>query len=271
MSKNVFVTGGTRNSGWAIARRFAADGWNVVIASRDAASAADAAAKLKEEFPSVETMGVRMDPAKVPEIRAAFAEVKARFGVLHAFVACAGHLGVGLSILSTTEEDWNAVMDCNARGTFFGAQEAMKLMTEGGAMAFVSSVHQLRAVPGRVCYTASKAAIGGLVRALAVELGCKGIRVNSVLAGAIRTDRWDGLSESDIAKRRERWPVGRESTPDDIATAVHFLCSDAAATITGAELPVDGGLGACLLQYNKDWMTNDPYNVKYWKVEKLRS
>ena len=265
MRKCVFVTGGTRNSGWAIARRFAADGWNVVIASRDAASAASAAAKLKDEFPSVETMGVRMDPAKVPEIRAAFAEVKARFGVLHAFVACAGHLGVGLSILSTAPEAYDALMAANVRGPFFAVQEAVKLMKDGGSVTVISSCHALRSVPGRICYTISKAALGGMVRSLAVELGPLGIRANAVLAGAIRTDRWDGLTPEQVRERRDRYPAGRESSPDDIAAAVAYLASDEARTVTGIEMPVDSGIGVSLLQYNKNWIENDPYNVKYWE------
>ena len=97
------------------------------------------------------------------------------------------------------------------------------------------------------------------------SLGCLGIRVNAILAGAVRTDRWDGLSEEEVEKRRARWPVGHESTPEQIAAAVAFLCSDAAGTISGAEIPIDSGIGACLLAYNKNWIQNDPYNVKYWE------
>lgn len=104
-----------------------------------------------------------------------------------------------------------------------------------------------------------------MTRALAIELGCLGIRVNAILAGAIRTDRWDALTDDEIAARRARWPAGIESTPDDIAAAVAYLCSDAARTITGTEIPIDSGIGVCLLQYNKDWMKNDEYNVKYWE------
>ena len=268
MKKAILVTGATKNTGWAIARRFAADGWNVALTSRDAASAEAAAAKLKAEFPSADALGVAMDPAKVDDIRGAFASVATKFGRLDAFVNNAAHLGVGMSVLNSTEADWDAVMNANARAAFFGSQEAVKLMKDGGSIVFISSCHAKRTIPGRALYTASKAAIGGITRSLALELGCLGIRVNAILAGAIRTDRWDGLSEEEIAARRARWPAGVESTADDIAAAVAFLCSDGARTITGTEIPVDSGVGVCLLQYNKDWMKNDPYNAKYWEKGK---
>lgn len=265
MKKTMLVTGATKNTGWAIARRFAADGWNVALTSRDAASAEAAAAKLKVEFPSVDVLCLTMDPAKVDDIRGAFAVANARFGRLDAFISNAAHLGVGMSVLNSTESDWDAVMNANARAAFFGSQEAVKLMKDGGSIVFISSCHATRSVPGRALYTASKAAVGGLTRALALELGCLGIRVNAILAGAIRTDRWDALTDDEIAARRARWPAGIESTPNDIAAAVAYLCSDVAHTITGTEIPVDSGVSVSLLQYNKDWMKNDPYNVKYWE------
>ena len=254
MKKAILITGATKNTGLAIARRFAADGWNVVITSRDAA-AAEAAAKGMEG----DVLGLGMDPAKVEDIRAAFAAVKERFGRLDAY------LGVGKSVLNSSEADWNAVMNVNARAAFFGSQEAVKLMEGGGSIVFISSCHANKSVPGRALYTISKAAIGGMTRSLAVELGCIGIRVNAILAGAIRTDRWDKLTDEEVAARRARWPAGRESSPDEIAAMVAFLCSDAAHTITGAEIPVDSGIGVCLLQYNKDWMKYDEYNRKYWE------
>ena len=268
MKKTMLVTGATKNTGWAIARRFAADGWNVAITSRDASSAEAAAAKLKGEFPSVDALGLAMDPAKVGDIRAAFASVAAKFGRLDAFVSNAANLGVGMSVLNSTEDDWDAVMNANARAAFFGSQEAVKLMKDGGSIVFISSCHAKKAVPGRALYTASKAAIGGMTRSLAVELGCLGIRVNAILAGAVRTDRWNGLSDEEVVARRARWPVGMESTPEQIAAMAAFLCSDGGATVSGAEIPVDSGIGACLLQYNKDWIKNDPYNVKYWEKGK---
>ena len=101
------------------------------------------------------------------------------------------------------------------------------------------------------------------MRGMAVELGCMGIRANCLLAGAIRTDRWDSLSEEEVAARRLRWPAGRESTPEEIAEAAFFLST--AETVTGIEMPVDSGISTCLLAYNKDWIMNDPNNVKYWE------
>ena len=264
--KTVFVTGAVRNTGLAIARRFVADGWRVALTSREAAAAEDTARALNAEFPQCGgALGIGMDPASVADIRAAFAIVRERFDRLDAYVNNAANLAVGLSVLNATEDDWDAVMNANARAAFFGAQEAVKLMAEGGSLVFISSCHAKKAIPGRALYTASKAAVGGIVRSLAVELGPLGIRANAILAGAIRTDRWDGLSNGEIAARRARWPLGIESTPGQIAAMVAFLCSDAAATVTGAELPVDSGIGVCLLANNPRWMENDTNNLKYWE------
>lgn len=263
MQKTVLITGATKNTGYAIAERFAEEGWNVVVTSRDQASAEAAAEQLSRKYPDSAFLGVAMDVANVSEIRSGFASVAERFGTLDAYISNAANLGVGLSVLNTTEEDWDAVMNANARGSFFGAQEAVRLMKNGGALLFISSVHANKSIPGRICYTASKAAIGGMMRGMAVELGCMGIRANCLLAGAIRTDRWDGLPDEEVAARRARWPAGRESYPKEIADAAYFLCT--AETVTGIEMPVDSGISSCLLAYNKDWMKNDPNNVKYWE------
>ena len=303
--KTILVTGAVRNTGLAIARRFAADGWGVALTSRDAAAAEATAKALKAEFPQCEALGIGMDPAKVADIRAAFAAVRERFGRLDAYVNNAANLGVGYSVLNSTEADWDAVMNANARAAFFGAQEAVKLMAQrnvanvgvlpitnansqlhtgklvtletgnngnwqhsSGSLVFISSCHAKKAMPARILYTASKAAVGGIVRSLAVELGPLGIRANAILAGAIRTDRWDGFSDDEVAKRRARWPIGRETTGDQIAAMCAFLCSDAAATITGAEIPVDSGIGVCLLANNPNWMESDPDNAKYLEATK---
>lgn len=265
MKKTILVTGAVRNTGLAIARRFAADGWAVALTSRDAAAAEAAAKALEAEFPQCRALGVGMDPAVVADIRAAFAAVRERFGRLDAYVNNAANLGVGLSVLNATEADWDAVMNANARAAFFGAQEAARLMADGGSIVFLSSCHAKKTIPGRALYTASKAAIGGIVRSLALELGPLGIRANAILAGAIRSDRWDSLTDEEIATRRARWPIGRETKPEQVADVVAFLCSNAATTITGTEIPVDSGIGVCLLQFNPNWMKDDPNNAKYWE------
>ena len=162
MKKTIFITGATKNTGLGIARRFAADGWNVAVSSRDRAAAEETAQALAAEFEGAETLGLAMDPAEVPSIRAAFAALKDRFGRLDAFVSNAANLGVGFSVLNSEESDWDAVVNANARGSFFGAQEAQRLMTVGGSIVFISSCHAKKAVPGRALYTISKAAIGGI-------------------------------------------------------------------------------------------------------------
>ena len=213
MGKAVFVTGGVRNTGLAIARRFAREGWDVAISSRDGTAAVETAEREQRAFPRTQWMGVGMDPADVESIRGAFGMIRQRFGCLRAFVSNAANLGVGMSVLNADVVDWDAVMNVNARGSFFGAQEAARLMKDGGAILFISSVHAREAIPGRILYSTSKAALGGMMRSMAVELGCLGIRVNTILAGAIRTDRWNGLTEQEIDERRGRYPAGRESAP----------------------------------------------------------
>lgn len=252
--KVVFVTGAVRNTGYAIAQRFAREGWNVCISSRDEASALEAVERLEKEFPETEFLGVGLDQSDVTQIRAAFARIDERFGRLDAFVPNAAHLAVDYSTFNTTPEMWDSVMNANVRGTFFCCQNAMEIMKcTGGSMVLISSVHANQSITGRVAYSASKAAINAMMRCMAVELGHLGIRVNSLLAGAIWTERWATQSEEVTAKRRSQYPAGKESAPEDIASAVYFLASDQSPTITGTEMTVDSGISVCLLPYNKNW------------------
>ena len=253
MNRVMMVTGGVRNTGLAIARRFAREGYDVILTSRKAEDARRTAAELGAEFPGVRFLGLGMDPQHVESIRSAFAEVKKEFGRLDAFVSNAAHLGVGYSVFNSTQEDWDAVMNANARGGFFGSQEAVKLMDRGGAVCLISSVHAYATIPERVLYCASKGAICAMSHALAVELGHLNIRVNTVIAGAIHTDRWDGQDDALTEKRRANYPAGREATGDEIAAGVYYLCSDDAKTVTGSELTIDSGVSSCILQYNKNW------------------
>lgn len=250
--KTVFVTGGTKNSGWACAERFAKEGYQVAISSRHLTEAEEAAAAIAGKY-GVKTKGYELTLTDVPAIRAAFADMKEYFGGIDALVCVAANLAVGISTLSATEEDYDAVMDVNIKGTFFCVQEAARMMKEqghGGAIVLFSSVQGFGGMRGRVLYGTSKGAINNMIMQSGYELAEYGIRVNAVVPGAIRTTRWDNLPEEEIAVRRKRWPLGLESTPEDVANAVWFLASDAAHTITGTTLAVDSGCLACLQGYD---------------------
>ena len=250
--KTVFITGATRNTGLAIARRFAREGWNVVITSRDTEAAKTAAMAIAKEFPvSVRGYGMQLD--NVESIKYVFYQVNQDFGQLNAFVANSANLGIGFDLLNTEEADYDAIVGTNIKGTFFCCQEAAKLMmaSGGGSIITMGSVQGTGAVPGRALYGMTKAALSHLARSMAYELGQYGIRANNIVAGAIHSDRWNSLSAEEIALRRSRYPAGRESTEEEIAAALVFLASEQAATITGTDLTVDSGISACLLPYQK--------------------
>jgi len=250
--KTVFITGATRNTGLAIARRFAREGWNVAISSRDKASAQATAKVLQREF-SVTVRGYAMDLDQVESIKDTFRQVQQDFCKLDAFVANAANLGIDCGLLNTSEEEFDAIVDVNIKGSFFCCRNAAQLMkqTGGGSIVTIGSVQGTGAVPGRTVYGMTKAALAALVRYMAYELGQYGIRANNVIAGAVHSCRWDTLTDAQIAARRSQYPAGRESTEDEIAAAVFYLCSDHAASITGTDLTIDSGISACLLPYQK--------------------
>ena len=247
----VFITGATRNTGLAIARRFAGEGYHIAISSRDAAAARGTAELISKEF-SVTARGYGMSYESVESIRQTFRQVEADFGRLDVFVANSANLGIGFGLLNTTEKDFDEIADVNIKGNFFCCQCAAELMKEnGGSIVTIGSVQGTGAVSGRTVYAISKAALSMLVKSMAYELGQYGIRVNNVVAGAVHSQRWECLSEEELASRRSRYPLGRESTEEEIANAVYFLGSDLSASITGTDLTVDSGITACLLPYQK--------------------
>lgn len=160
------------------------------------------------------------------------------------------------SILNTSEEAFDSIVNANLKGYFFGTQAAAKLMIETGSrgsIVLIGSVHSRGAHPNRIPYAISKGGIEVMARNCAYELGKYGIRVNCLVAGAIVNEKFLEQSEEEKEKRRANWPLGKESYPEDIAKSVYFLASDEAATITGTSLVVDSGVSACLLQYQRDW------------------
>lgn len=251
MSKVVFITGAVRNSGLAIAKKFASNGYDVCVTSRRAEDAQATAESIAREF-GVRAAGFGLNLEDVSDIRRVFAQVKEVFGQLDVLVGNSANLGIGMAAMDMNEDQFNGVMDVNIRGNFFCCQEAAKLMKEqhSGSIVLIGSVHYRGAVWGRSAYAISKGAIASMVHNLAFEFAEYGIRVNQVVPGGIRTDRWDGISPEEEAKRRINWPLGIESTGEDIANAVYFIASDQAKTISGTDLTVDSGVLACLLSYN---------------------
>lgn len=251
MSKVVLITGGVRNSGLAMAQKFASEGYCVCITSRIAADAENKAAELAARY-GVCTKGYGLNLKDTDDISRVVSNVAETFGRLDVLVCNSADLGIGQSVMHITPDQFDAVMDVNIRGNFFCCQEAAKVMaTQGsGSIVLIGSVHYKGAVHGRIAYAISKGAVASMVHNLAFELAQYGIRVNHLIPGAIRTERWDNISEEETARRRANWPLGMESTGEDIANAVFFLASEQARTISGAELAVDSGLLTCLLGYS---------------------
>ncbi len=250
----VFVTGATKNSGYAIAVRFAKEGYHVCVSSRRADDAVRTAEELTRAY-GIQAKGYGLDLESVEDIRRVFADVEQTFGRLDVFVGNSANLGLGSTALEITQEQFDSVMNVNTRGNFFCCQEAAKLMIPrgGGSIVLIGSVHYRGAISGRAAYAISKGAITSMVHNLAYELGQYHIRVNQVIPGASRTHRGNGYTPTpeQEAARRANWPLGIESTGDDIANAVYFMASDQAKTVTGTGLAVDSGTLACLLSYQR--------------------
>lgn len=256
-TKTVLVTGATRNTGLAIVERFVQEGWKVILTSRDVQSAQEAAQRVNASYEDAPVAGIALQMETTEAIAEAFRQVDQLCDHLDAFVANAADLGVGYSILNSTPEDYERVMNVNLRGSFFCCQHAARRMKNGGSIVVLSSVQSKGSIWGRTLYSVSKAGLNALVRCMAVELGHLGIRANALIAGAIWSNRWEEQNAELTAARRAQYPAGRESTPGEIAASVYFLCSDETRTITGAELTVDSGISACLLPYQnqkkEDW------------------
>jgi 3-oxoacyl-[acyl-carrier protein] reductase len=226
----VLVTGGNRGIGLACARAFAALGDRVAVTSRS--GDVDGFLTLK------------CDVTSTAEVDAAFSEIEQRWGSVEVLVANAGLTRDGLAI-RMKDDDFAAVVDTNLTGAFRVARRAAgpMLRARRGRLIFLSSVVGLSGSAGQVNYAASKAGLVGLARSFARELASRGITANVVAPGPVSTDMTDALTEARRAEMTAAVPLGRFATPDEVAAAIIFLASPEAASITGAVLPVDGGLG----------------------------
>lgn len=248
----VFITAAAKNTGLAIAEKFANEGYNIAISSRNYDEIKKAEQYLAQKY-GVTVKGYSMELTDYDNIKSVFAQIKSDFGALDTFVANAANLGVGMSFLDTTPEEYDNVIDTNLKGSFFCAQQAALIMKENkkGSIVFIGSVHSKQAIFGRSLYSASKGGINSLSKALSIELAQYGIRSNCIIAGAIRTNRWDEFTPELKAEKRANWPLGLESTGEDIANGVFYLGTDLSKTVTGTELTIDSGILNCLLPYKE--------------------
>ncbi len=229
MNRSVFVTGGNRGIGLAIARAFEASGDKVAVTYRSGEAPAG-------------LLGVQCDVTDPAQVDAAFAAVEAQHGPVEVLVANAGVTRDQL-LMRMSEEDFMAVLDANLMGTFRVAKRASRgmLRRRAGRIIAISSAVALRGEAGQSNYAASKAGLVGFTRSLARELGSRNITCNVVAPGLTDTAMAAALPEERTAAMVEQIPLRRLAQPQEIAAAVHFLASDAAAYITGAVVPVDGG------------------------------
>lgn len=250
--KTVFITGGTENTGFAIAKHFAKNRYNVLISSRNLKRAENAAKEIENEY-KVKSRGYELDLMDVNSIRQTFCEIERDFKSIDVFVANSANLGVDTGLLGTKEQEFDDIVDINIKGTFFCCQYAAEIMKKngGGSIVTMGSVQAMGAVRGRTVYSMTKAAISAMVKNLAYELGEYNIRANNLVAGAIHSKRWDVLSEEVKQARRARYPLGRESTEEEIANAVYFLGSELSSSMTGTDMVVDSGITSCMLPYTK--------------------
>jgi NAD(P)-dependent dehydrogenase (short-subunit alcohol dehydrogenase family) len=244
--KVAIVTGAGRGIGRAIACLFAAEGAAIVVAARTAAEG-------EETVTLVQQAGgqARFTPTDVSQdaqVRDLVTETVQSFGRVDILVNNAGIGGPGKPLDETSEVEWDRVIDTNLKGCYLGMRYAIPHMrSAGGAIVNLSSVLAELTLPGCTAYTASKAAIIGLTKATALEVGRDGIRINCILPGSTDTPMmWEGLTETERIEVEPlvagAAPLGKVGQPAEIARVALFLVSDASSFMTGASVLVDGGL-----------------------------
>ncbi len=231
LSRSVLVTGGNRGIGLAIARAFAADDYRVAVTHRSS-------------DPPEGLFGVQCDVTDSASIDTAFAAIEAEHGPVEILVANAG-ITEDTLLLRMSEDAFTGVIDANLTGSYRVAKRAAAKMLRArwGRLVFISSVVGMSGSAGQVNYAASKAGLIGMARSIARELGSRNITANVVAPGFVDTDMTAALPAARKAELLGQIPLGRYAAPDEVAQVVRFLASDAAAYVTGAVIPVDGGLG----------------------------
>jgi 3-oxoacyl-[acyl-carrier protein] reductase len=227
----VFVTGGNRGIGLSIARGFATGGDLVIVSYRSGG--------VPEGL-----VGVQMDVTSQESVNAAFSEIESQYGPIDVLVANAGITRDGLT-MRMSEEDFTDVVETNLTGAFRTAQKAIPPMMKkrSGRVIFIGSVVGLTGSAGQVNYAATKSGLVGMARALAREYGSRGLTFNVVAPGFVETDMTSELNATLREKYVAQIPLGRFCSPEEVAAVVKFIASPEASYITGAVIPVDGGMG----------------------------
>ena len=230
--RSVLVTGGNRGIGLAIAEAFLAAGDRVAVTSRSGEGGPEGA------------LTVAADVTDAASVDAAFLQIEEAHGPVEVLVANAGITNDQL-LLRMSEEDFTSVVDTNLTGSFRVVQRATKGMMrlKRGRIVLVSSVVGLLGSPGQVNYAASKSGLVGMARSITRELGARGVTANVVAPGYIDTEMTQALDDDLKARYKKSIPAGRFAEPAEVAGVVRWLASDEAAYVSGAVIPVDGGLG----------------------------
>jgi 3-oxoacyl-[acyl-carrier protein] reductase len=233
----VLVTGGSRGIGLAIARWFLDRGDRVAVTSRSG--------KIEEDgLQSDRLLSIACDVTDRDQVGAAFDAIEKEWGPVEILVANAG-VTRDMLVLRMSDDAWSEVIDTNLSGTFWVAKRALAKMIRlhRGRVIMISSVGGFIGSPGQANYAASKAGLVGMARSMAREVASRSITVNVVAPGLVETNMLAALGEERVGEFQAQVPLGRVARPDEIAEAVGFLASAGAGYITGAVLPVDGGLG----------------------------
>ena len=242
MNKSVFITGATVNTGLGIAEKFAKEGYDVFAGSRSEEKAQKVAEMLTKKY-GVYSKGYGMKIFDENDVIRIFDDIKKQGYLIDCLVLNAANLGIKQKFFDVPVEEFMDVINTNVGWNFMLSRQAALQMKEkgGGSIVFINSNTAYRAIPDRVSYSASKSGALGMMRAMALDLGKYNIRVNAVLPGMIKTDRWENNYNDCRSALSNYTPLGDIADFEDIANAAFYFGSDLSKNATGAELTVDGG------------------------------
>lgn len=242
MNQSVLVTGATANTGRAIAEKFAKEGYDVFVCSRSGEKAVAVAKELQDTY-GIFAKGYETKIFDENDVIRIFDDIRSMGYLLDCLVLCAANLGIRQEFFAVSVTAFMEVVNTNVGWNFMLARQAAMQMKEkgGGSIVFINSNTAYRAIPDRVAYSASKAGALGMMRAMALDLGKYHIRVNAVLPGMIKTDRWENNYNNCRQALSNYTPLQDIADFEDIANAAWYFGSELSKNATGAELTVDGG------------------------------